>query len=67
MRPDNFDLSVAADAASGASGSFASAGTSRSQTRFITDAMSRVPLVIATTASYCGMTMQNWPCAPSPR
>src|SRR5437762_960610 len=43
------------------------AGRSLSQTRFITACMSLVPLVIATTASCSGSTMQNWPNAPSPR
>ena len=32
-----------------------------------TPGMSRVPLVIAMTASYCGRMMQYWPNAPSPR
>ncbi len=51
------------------SGSLAapSAGSSFSQTRFITPCMLRVPLVIAMTVSWSGSTMQNWPCAPSPR
>src|SRR6185369_5114573 len=43
------------------------AGSSLSQTRFMTCCMLRTPLVIATTASSSGITMQNWPNAPSPR
>src|SRR5262249_16964788 len=43
------------------------AGSSLSHTRFITDCMLRTPLVIATTASCSGITMQYWPKAPSPR
>src|SRR6185369_14016396 len=43
------------------------AGRSLSHTRFITFCMSRTPLVIATTVSSSGITIQYWPNAPSPR
>ena len=67
MRPDSFDASVSLDALSVLSAAGLSAGMSRSQIRFSTPGMSRVPLVIAMTASYCGRMMQYWPNAPSPR
>jgi hypothetical protein len=38
-----------------------------SHTRFMIAPMSRVPEVMATTASCSGITMQYWPNAPSPR
>src|ERR1044071_8978661 len=43
------------------------AGRSLSQTRFMTCCMLRTPLVIATTASSSGITIQYCPNAPSPR
>jgi hypothetical protein len=43
------------------------AGSRTSQARLMTPAMSRVPLVMASTTSCSGITMQNWPKAPSPR
>ncbi len=43
------------------------AGRSSSQTRSRTACMSLTPLVMATTASCSGSTMQNCPKAPSPR
>ena len=43
------------------------AGSSLSHTRFRMACMSFTPLVMATTASWSGITMQYWPNAPSPR
>ena len=63
----SFAVSSRCAAAFGASGEAFISGRSLSHTRFITACMSRTPLVIATTASYCGRTSMYCPNAPSPR
>src|SRR3954462_14689395 len=66
-RPASTCLSFASSCGLGGSGLLLNAGSSVSQTTLISFCMLPVSAVIARTASCSGMTMQNWPFAPSPR